>query len=452
MKGDAAGPGLAASVAALAEGRVSSAILTADCLAAAQAPAGQGGVVFTRLYAEEARSAAAASDARRAAGRALSPIDGAPISIKDLFDVAGEATLAGARALEDEPPAAGDAEAVRRLKAAGAVIVGKTVMTQFALSGLGINPQFGTPLNAWGRGEGRIPGGSSSGAAVSVTDGMALGAIGTDTGGSVRVPAAFCGLVGFKPTANRISRQGVFALSHSLDSVGPICDSVAGCALLDQAMSGQGPGAPMGRALRLALPDRYVLDGLDDEVGAAFDAAIARLSDAGVEVVSIEMGVLADIPAINAAAGFSAIEGYATHAALFERVQARCDPLVMDRFLAARAVTAKDYFTALRLRERLIDESRLATRGFDAVVMPTAPLIAPTLASLADPVAYMTANGRSIRNAAVANVLDRCAISVPCQAFGAAPVGLMLMGETGADAELLKMAQGLERVIRGAPS
>src|SRR4051794_27927178 len=207
-----------ADVAAdLRVGKTSSVELTRAALARIADPVGEGPRVFTRVYAD-AVDQAAEQDRRCARGGIASPLAGVPISIKDLFDVAGETTLAGSKALVGYPPAGRDAEVVARLKRAGAVIVGKTNMTEFAFSGLGLNPHYGTPRNPWDRERGRIPGGSSSGAAVSVTDGMAVAAIGTDTGGSVRIPAALCGLVGFKPTAARIPREGVLPLSETLDS------------------------------------------------------------------------------------------------------------------------------------------------------------------------------------------------------------------------------------------
>ncbi|MDB5457450.1 MAG: Asp-tRNAAsn/Glu-tRNAGln amidotransferase subunit and related amidase [Caulobacter sp.] len=419
----------------------------AACLAQARDPDGEGARVFTVLY--DAAQAAAASDARRAGGAALSPLDGAVISIKDLFDVAGEVTLAGSTAMAGEPAATADAEVVGRLRAAGAVIVGKTNMTEFALSGLGLNPHFGTPLNPWRRDQARIPGGSSSGAAVSVSDGMAAGAIGTDTGGSVRIPAAFCGLTGFKPTAARVGRRGVFALAASLDSVGPIARDVTGCQALDAVLSGQAatPAAP--DFPRLAVPRDYVLDSLEPAVAAAFDAALHRLEAAGAVIEDIAFPELARLPQLNAAGGFSPIEGFAAHATLFERIAADCDPRVMNRFLKAGEASARDYFEMLRLRAALIDLARARTRDFDALVMPTVAVVAPRIADLADDAAYYAVNGLVIRNAATANLLDRCAISIPCQDQGEAPVGLMLVGAAGADRALLSLAAALESAVRG---
>src|SRR5690606_13250834 len=302
------------TAASLREGRTSSIELTEAALARAADPAGEGARVFTRVYAEQARAAARAADTLRAAGLARSPIDGLPISIKDLFDVAGETTLAGSVARQGEPAADEHAVVVQRLLAAGAVIVGRTNMVEFAYSGLGINPHYGTPRNPWDRATGRIPGGSSSGAAVSVSDGMAAGAIGSDTGGSVRIPAALCGLTGFKPTARRIPMQGVLPLSRHLDSVGPIAPSVACCALLDAVMAGEPPEVPAPaslRGLRLAVPVTLALDGMDDTVAAAFERARDRLARAGALVQEIEVPAFARLAEINAKGGFTAAEAWA---------------------------------------------------------------------------------------------------------------------------------------------
>src|SRR5579864_3980633 len=231
--------GLAADLAA---GRTSSRALVETALARIADPAGEGARTFTRVYADRARAAADAQDQLRNAGYAASLLAGLPVSIKDLFDVAGEQTLAGSKALDDRPPAARDAPVVARLRAAGAVLIGRTNMTEFAFSGVGINPHFGTPGNPHDRR--LIPGGSSSGAAVSVGDGAAIVAIGSDTGGSVRIPAALCGIVGFKPTKRRIPRGGVIPLSTTLDSIGPLANSVGCCAIADAVMAGEAPSAP----------------------------------------------------------------------------------------------------------------------------------------------------------------------------------------------------------------
>jgi aspartyl-tRNA(Asn)/glutamyl-tRNA(Gln) amidotransferase subunit A len=422
------------------------------CLERARDPDGEGARVYTRLYAGAAEIAALASEARRRVGQARSPIDGMMVSIKDLFDVTGEATTAGSAALANEPAATRDADVVARLRDAGAVLIGKTNMTEFAMSGLGLNPHFGTPRNPWRREEAYIPGGSSSGAAVSVSDGMADAAIGTDTGGSVRIPAAFCGLVGFKPTAARVSRRGAFSLATSLDSIGPIGRDVRTCDALDAVLSGEDDRPSPPSRPRLAVPRHYVSEGLDPAVAAAFEAAVRRVERAGARIVEIDFPELTRLPDLNAAGGFSPIEGFAAHAELFSRIADQADPRVMSRFLRGGEASARDYFLMLSLREALIDQARARTLGFDAVILPTVAIVPPRLQDLREDEAYYRINGLVIRNAAIANLLDRCAITVPCHDQGAAPVGFMMIGERAADRALLALATHLEAAIRSGLS
>src|SRR5215813_12058388 len=283
------------TAADLANGRASSCDLIEAALAQIVDPTGEGAHTFVKIYGDNARAAANAQDRLRRAGYIASPLAGLPISIKDLFDVSGERTLAGSKALDDSPPAAGDAPVVTRLKAAGAVLVGRTNMTEFAFSGVGINPHYGTPGNPHDRS--RIPGGSSSGAGVSVPDGMAAVAIGTDTGGSVRIPAAFCGLVGFKPTQARVPRDGASPLSSSLDSIGPLARSTEDCAIVDAIMAGEEPVIPEAipvEGLRLAVPQTIMLDALEPAVAAAFERACAVLGRAGARLLDVKMPELGE--------------------------------------------------------------------------------------------------------------------------------------------------------------
>ena len=418
------------------------------CFAGIRDAKGQGSTVFSRTYEALALRAAADADARWASGTRRSPLDGVTVSIKDLFDVAGETTTAGAPALANEPPATRDAVVVSRLRDAGAVIVGKTNMTQFALSCLGVNPQMGTPLSPWMRGEGRIAGGSSSGAAASVADNLAAVAVGTDTGGSVRVPAAFCGLVGFKPTARRVDLTGVFSLSRSLDSIGPIGRSVQDCAILDSVLSGRTGEevAPVERSdLTLGVPTHGLIEGLDAEVARAFEAALDRLDRAGVRLVDVPLPVLMDTEALAGLGSFSIIEGGRDHAELFARLGHRCDPRVMDRFRSGASISDETYGEMLSLRARII-----AQRPFDcdAVVYPTVSIVPPRLDGLEDEAAYLAANARIYRNAGVANLLDACAISLPCHDRDAAPAGFTLMGRSGEDRALLNLAAHVEQIVR----
>jgi aspartyl-tRNA(Asn)/glutamyl-tRNA(Gln) amidotransferase subunit A len=438
--------------AALGAGLISSADLVDAALARIEAPQGEGARVFTRVYSAAARAAASASDRLRSAGLCRSAIDGLPISIKDLFDVTGETTMAGSVVRQGEPAASEHALVVKRLLAAGAVLVGKTNMTEFAYSGLGINPHYGTPLNAWDRATGRIPGGSSSGAAVSVSDGMAVAAIGSDTGGSVRIPAALCGLCGFKPTARRVPTRGALPLSTELDAIGPIAPSVACCAQLDAILAGQEdlPLAPARlRGLRLALPTTVVLDGMDAHVAASFAAALSRLSAAGALVCEIEIPAFAQSQSINAKGGFTAAEAWAWHRELIERGAQRYDPRVLSRILRGQAMTAADYLDLLHARRRWIAEVEAVIAGYDALLMPTVPVVAPGVAELlASDAAYFRANGLILRNPSMINFLDGCALSLPCQAPGSAPVGLTVAGAAMNDARILAIGLAIEEHLR----
>jgi aspartyl-tRNA(Asn)/glutamyl-tRNA(Gln) amidotransferase subunit A len=436
---------------ALREGRTSSVELTEAALARAQDEAGEGARAFTRLYAESALAQARASDTLRAAGIVRSVVDGLPISIKDLFDIEGETTMAGSVAREGEPVADADAEVVQRLVAAGAVIVGRTNMTEFAYSGLGINPHYGTPLNPYDRATGRIPGGSSSGAAVSVSDGMAAAAIGSDTGGSVRIPAALCGLTGFKPSAWRVSMAGVLPLSANLDSIGPIAASVRCCAELDAILSGDGGPVPEAmplRGLRLAVPTTLALDAMDNHVAESFAAAVDLLKGAGALVDEIAVPEFAELAAINAKGGFTAAEAWAWHRDLIARAGKRYDPRVVSRIMRGKDMSAADYLDLLDAREAWVASVDRRIAGYDALIMPTTPIVAPAVADLqASDEAYYAANGLILRNPTLINFLDGCALSLPCQAKGTAPVGLMIAGSNGADRRILAIGLSVEESI-----
>jgi len=435
----------------LASGRTTGRALAEAALARAADPDGEGSRVFTRIHRARALAEAAAQDGLRAHGHVASPLAGLPISIKDLFDVAGEPTPAGSAILADAPPAARDAAIVARLRAAGAVIPGRTNMTEFAFSGLGINPHYGTPLNPWDRTTGRIPGGSSSGAAVSVTDGMAAAAIGTDTGGSVRIPAALCGLAGFKPTARRVPAEGCLPLSTSLDSIGPLAPTVACCALIDAVLAGEEPvvpGAIPAAGLRLGVAQRYVLDDLEPAVAAAYQAALTRLSQAGVRLVDLPLGELEDIGAINATGGIAVAEAHAWHRDLIARHRPRYDQRVARRILGGAGIASADYIAALAMRRALQARVAAAVEGLDAWICPTVPMVAPALAPLeADDALYTRTNALMLRNPTAVNLLDGCALTLPVHRPGDAPVGLSLVGGTGGDRRLLAIGLGIEAAL-----
>lgn len=440
--------------AALAAGRTRALALTEAALARAQDAAGEGARVFTHISRERALAAARASDTVRAAGIVRSPLEGIPVSVKDLFDVAGEVTTAGSAVLRGAPPATRNAPVIDRLIAAGAVIVGRTNMSEFAFSGLGLNPHWGTPANPWDRASRRIPGGSSSGAAVSVTDGMAAVAIGSDTGGSVRIPSALCGLTGFKPTQRRVSIDGTVPLSTSLDSIGPLGASVRCCAITDAVLAGQPVPAPTVRDVagaRLAVPETLVLDGMDATVASAFERALSRLSAAGARITRLAVPEFAQFAALNARGTLAAAEAWAWHRALLAERGAEYDPRVSSRIRGGETMGAADYIDLLAARRRWIAQVEARVSGFDALVLPTVPIVAPRMADLeASDEAYFAANGLILRTPTLINFLDGCALSLPCHAPGQAPVGLMLAGPGGRDPDILALGQGVELLLRAA--
>jgi aspartyl-tRNA(Asn)/glutamyl-tRNA(Gln) amidotransferase subunit A len=442
-------PRLAELSADLGAGRVTAATLVGDCLDRIDDPAGQGSRAFVRVYRDRALAAAGAIDRRRAAGAPLGPLAGIPISIKDLFDVAGEVTLAGSVVRAAEPAAAEDAPIVRRLVEAGAAIVGRTNMTEFAYSGLGLNPHYGTPANPLD--PERVPGGSSSGAGVAGPYGFAAASIGTDTGGSVRIPAAFCGVVGFKPTQRRIPRDGAFPLSPSLDTIGALAASTECCALLDAVMAGEAP-RPLAerplRGLRLLVPEGSLLtDGLDAPVALAFAAALDLLSRAGTELVERPAPALARLAGIYRMGGVAAPEAYAVHRTLLARRGAGYDPRVRQRIELAARIPAADYIDALALRAEAIREFDGETRGFDACLCPTVAVVPPRFDALVADEAYFAVNALVLRNTSTFNLLDRPALSLPCHRQGDLPVGLMVVGETLGDRRLLEVGAAIERLL-----
>jgi len=437
---------IAADLAAGAKSRG----LIEECLARISDPAGEGKRVFLKVHAEAALAAADYYDHLRARGAAPSRFAGIPVSIKDLFDIAGDVTTAGSTVLRDAPPTKHDAPAVARLRAAGFIPIGRSNMTEFAFSGLGINPHYDTPRNPYDRKTGRVPGGSSAGAPVSIIDGMAFGALGTDTGGSCRIPAAFCGVVGFKPTAHRVPTAGAFPLSTSLDSIGPLAATVACCAALDAVLAGEQaadlPLFPL-EGLRMAVPQTMVLDGVEPAVAQAFETALAALRKAGARIVDILLRELDEIPRINAKGGLSAAESWAIHRALIAKYEKQYDPRVLVRILRGKEQDAADYIDLVNARADYIKRMAAITAPYDALVMPTTPVIAPRIADLAADEAYRHVNAAVLRNPSIVNFLDRCSISLPCHRAGDAPVGLMLIGEHGADRKLLSIAAAIEKAV-----
>ena len=410
-------------------------------------PAGEGARACLTVYAEPARAAADAADRRHKTGTTLGPLDGTLVTIKDLFDVKGEPTRAGSRILANAPPATADAPVVRRLRAAGAVILAKTNMSEFAFSGVGMNPHYGTPGNPADRA--RVPGGSSSGAAVAAADEMCDIAIGSDTGGSTRIPAALCGIVGFKPSKQRISTEGAFPLSYTLDSIGPIARTVADCATADAVMAGEEFAAlepvPVS-GLRFGIPQGLPLKDLDETVIAAFTSAIVRLGKAGVRVTDEPMPLIDDMVGVNAKGGFAPTEAFAVHRENLKARPADFDPNVRARIERGGKASAADYVDMMRDRARLVRAMDAQMSGLDALVLPTTPIVAPTIAEMQDRDTFNTKNMLLLRNTLIWNFFDNCAISLPLPRNGL-PVGLMLVARNGADRRLFAIAAAVERLF-----
>ena len=380
----------------------------------------------------------------------LQPLAGIPVSVKDLFDVAGQTTAAGSTVLADTPAALSDSTAVARLRAAGAVLAGRTNMVEFAFSGVGLNPHYGTPVNPADAAVPRIPGGSSSGAAVSVATGAALAGLGSDTGGSIRIPAALCGLVGFKSTARLVPTLGALPLSTTLDTVCAVTRSVRDAVTMHEVLSARRvplAGKPLAQC-RLAVARTQMQDALDDTVAAAFQRSLQVLSLAGVQVESIDLPELDELASIYATGGFSAAESYAWHRDLLATRQANYDPRVAQRILRGARMSAADYIDLLTARRQWITRMEARLAGFDAVVSPTVPIVAPPIASVAsDDDEFFRVNALLLRNTSVVNMLDGCAISLPCHTPGQLPVGLMLWHAGLHDDSVLDLAMQVEAAL-----
>jgi aspartyl-tRNA(Asn)/glutamyl-tRNA(Gln) amidotransferase subunit A len=413
----------------------------------AQLDARADGAIFTRLYSDSASVAADAADRRAAAGQSLGPLDGLIVSIKDLFDVAGETTTAGSSMLRGAPPAKADAPIVARLKAAGAVILGKTNMSEFAYSGLGLNPHWGTPGNAVDRT--RVPGGSSSGAGVAAALGIGAVAIGTDTGGSVRIPASLNGVVGFKPSTPRVPRDGAYPLSYTLDSIGPLAQSVTLCAMADAVMAGEAwtvlePAPLAGR--KIAVVEEFLGD-TEPEVMAAFEDSVKRLEAAGMQVTRAAIGdLISEMRQTLAQGPIVPVEAAAIHAEHLAQHRGEFDPQVLARILQGLDVPAARYVATLRRRLSLIAALDVRLAEGLLLAMPATPMVAPTIAEVEDANAFRATNALMLRNTAFGNFFDLCGISLPMPKAGM-PAGLMLMGAHGSDKALLAVALAIEPLL-----
>jgi len=444
-------PTLAALADDLEAGRTTARKLVEECIARIADPACEGQHTFIHVDKDAALEGADAMDHLRKAHAAPSRFAGIPVSIKDLFDIKGQVTRAGSRALEDSAPAEKDAPVVARLRRAGFVVIGSTNMTEFAYSGIGINPHYGTPKSAWQRNIGHVPGGSSSGAAVSIADRMAYGALGTDTGGSCRIPAAYNGIVGYKPTQSRIPLDGGVPLSFTLDSYGPLANSVQCCATLDAVLADEPLPTVAPRpvkGMRLAVPMTVALDELDEAVAKTFQRTLETLSRAGALIEHIDVPEFLDVGVMNARGGFAASESFAWHRYLLTSKGDVYDPRVSLRILRGEGLSAADYIDLLKARRSLIARIAIRLAPYDALVMPTTANTPPKIADLADDKAFTIANVRSLRNCTLINTIDGCAISLPAHREGDVPVGLMLAAVGGADRRIFELAVGMEGVIR----
>lgn len=417
--------------------------------------------VFTEIYAEAAFQQARNIDSMRAAGRAPSRWAGIPVTVKDLFDLEGHVTRAGSKALADKPAASKTAPAIQRLIDAGFVILGKVNMTEFAYSGLGLNPHYGTPVNPWSGEQELIPGGSSSGGAVSVALNIVAATIGTDTGGSVRIPSSLCHLTGFKPASTAVIADGVVPLAHSLDSIGPLTNSVACCTVLHQIMAGQDAtqvaafaGKPLA-GLRFLVPDHSILwRDTDTEIVSRCDDALQQLVAAGVEIVGADTLFFDQVLESGVQGVLAGYESAQWHRELMISQRELYDPRVISRLDNGARIEEPLYKDALKLRNEFKQIFGEVMNSFDAVVWPATARCAPAFSELESDEKYSRVNLDLLRNTSVGNVLDAAAISLPLPAGQATPgatdklpVGLMLH-DCGENAdELLKVAASVEKVL-----
>lgn len=405
---------------------------------------------YLAVTAERARAQARAAEAQIAAGTYLGPLHGIPLAFKDLVDVAGLPTTGGSTLLRDHIAAA-DATVARRLFAAGVVLLGKTQLVEFAFGGTGVNHHYGTPVNPWDAETHRLPGGSSSGSGVAVAAGLAPAALGSDTGGSVRIPASFCGLTGLKPTFGLLPNTGVLPLDPTLDSIGPLCRTAGDCALLFQAMADPAlcmvdhlEGEVAG--LRLCFPHEYFWDDVDVEVETAVRAAASVFADLGVYADEISLDVLDELAQWRSGPSTTAVEAYLYHRRNLEAHFDQFDPIVSARILDGREVLAADFLEQLRVRDELRCKARMALENVDFLVTPTTPFVAPALDEVDRDDVYFSINGLCLRNTIAVNLLGLCAISLPCGFTGdGLPIGLQLIGHPRDEARLLRLAHAFEQ-------
>ena len=399
--------------------------------------------IYARLTRERAMAEAEAASARAKAGQRLSPLDGVPISWKDLFDTAGDGTEAGSKLLQGRVPGR-DAVVLENATALGLVCLGKTHMSELAFSGLGYNPSTATPPNV--NNANAVPGGSSSGAAASVAFGLAPAAIGSDTGGSVRVPAAWNDLVGLKTTHGRLSLEGVVPLCLRFDTIGPLCRMVEDAALLLGAMEGKpGPdlvGADL-RGVRFGVLQTVAMEGLRPEPAAAFADAVARLKEAGATIEDFEVREVAD--ALEFGGKLYTAEAYGLWRDVIESAPEKMFAEILARFRLGKDVSGPDYVALWARLEGCRAAYDLAAAQYDAVLVPTAANIPPDLGRLNnDSEYYVTENLLTLRNTRIGNLMGLCGLTVPT---GAPGCGIQLMGAPGLDGRILRLGAAAERAL-----
>jgi len=439
-------PDLHSTRGRIAAGQTSALEEIGESIRIAESPASNG--VFLKTMFGEARA-----QATLAAGQAL-PLAGLSVSVKDLFDMAGQTTAAGSTVLAGAPAALQDCPAVARLKAAGASIIGRTNMVEFAFSGVGTNPHYGTPANACDPVTPRIPGGSSSGAAVSVATGSAFIGLGSDTGGSIRIPAALNGIVGFKNTARLVPTQGALPLSTTMDTVCAMTRSVRDAVLAHEILTARQavPRETPLSACRFAVAQSVMLDGMDATVSKAFTRTLARLRRAGATVDEIALQEILDLGSIQATGGFSAAESFAWHRDLLGANAGAYDPRVAARIQRGAAMKAFEYIDLVHARNAWIGRMESVLSDYDAVLSPTVPIVAPPIADVAPgeerDEEFFRINALLLRNTSVVNMLDGCAISIPCHAPDELPVGLMIWHGPMRDDAILGIALQVEELLK----
>jgi Asp-tRNA(Asn)/Glu-tRNA(Gln) amidotransferase A subunit family amidase len=436
-------PDLHASLARMQRGQTSASAEIDRAIAQAQSDT--CAKVFTATSFEQARSSAIQS--------AHLPLAGLAVTVKDLFDVQGQVTTAGSTVLAERPPASQDAPSVARLRAAGAALLGRTNMSEFAFSGVGVNPHHGTPANALMTDVPRIPGGSSSGAAISVASGAAFIGLGSDTGGSIRIPAALNGLVGFKNTARLVPTAGTIPLSFTMDTVCALTRSVRDAVLAHEILSArQVRLAPQPiSAWRLAVASTVMLDGLDNTVASTFAQTLDVLRKAGAQIDELPLREIGELAGMQTHASLSPVESFAWHEPLLPAHAQAYDPRVLARIMLGSSTKASSYVQLLQARRDWITRMQAALQGYDAVLSPTVPILPPPIADVAPgqerDEAFFKTNALLLRNPSVVNMLDGCAISIPCHTSGEPPVGLMIWQGALHDDAILSMAVVIENLL-----